>query len=337
MPSTLVSPGAVLRPELAGALAGYAMDDLGLIAHQLAPPMPVPKRNCEFRTIPAAALLSRVNTRRKGLSDASRSAPVLARDTFDIDEYTHEQPIDPTDDTVMATKEQEEVFAARRAMGIVLRDYELVAATATFNTTTFPLSGNTGFSVSTPWSNAASATPIADANRAHEALLTKVGREADTLVITDRGWNDLSNTAQVLERLKYDSGGLTAEGRIPLGALAGIMRVKRVLVGRGRYNTANQGLAVTGTNFWNTDNAFFCVTDSSMDIATPQYARTGVLEVDPESPGLEAQSVEELDGVDLLVEEYAEPKGTAKIIRVKMFRQFKVLNTDCGYLLGNLD
>lgn len=328
--------GAIIRDDLAGAAMSYNAAQAGLVATKLLPLRRSTKRNIEFYRVPPAHFLRLESTKRRPKAARQELEAARVRDTFYVEEYTLEDVVDTADDSGTNTVEQDETSTATRLAGTILRDYERDVANAIFNTTTFPLSGDTGLSVSTPWATAASATPIDDVMRGHRSIINRTGQKPNTLVITQLGLHNLSRCDQIISRIRNVSTDVKS-GVLPLTALATLFDVDRVLIARGRRLSSNVAVtSVTTAGLWDDDNAFLCYAEMSEDLTVPQIGRTFYVDPDP-VPGADPLAPVTIDQVPVNVFEYPTPKTRGRTIAVEAFLGAKIIEPATGYLFGNLD
>lgn len=333
MAGTLISPGAVLRQDLAGVVAsmGYWGESFG--AMDILPLYPVERRSGHYNRSPSYNYTRRVDTNRRPGTGASQSPDDLIRDTWDIAEYTHVKSFEPSNTDAYRTTEQMEMAKAQMAAVTVARDYERVVAAQIYNETNFPASGNTGAVATALWTNKATAVPIDDVNAGHAAHQIRHGRQANLLVMNDVIYRAVCQAANVIDRVKFVSTNAN-NGLLPLPALCDIFSVKKIVVVNSIFNSADEGQTASNSRCWSNTYAFLGYVSDQLDIEdNPQLGRSFTLQVDPESPGLDARSSVEYAGAEWVVEEYPDPHTSAKNIRAKAFRHAKLMNLDCGYLI----
>ena len=208
--------------------------------------------------------------------------------------------------------------AAARARAAVLRNLEIDIAGALFNTTTWTGSALTT-AVSTEWSTAASATPVADVLAAKQSVRASSGIEANTVVMSQKVYENCISTAQVVDRIKY--AGFDDPKSIGPNALAALFQVDRVLVAGGASIklTSNKGATTALGDIWDDEYVMVCRTEQGADLQQPCVGRLFVFE-----------------GSGATVEEYRDETIRSQIIRVRMDYHAKVLRAECGHLLSNI-
>jgi hypothetical protein len=327
-----ISPGSAARVDLTGAMYGFMTRNSNQFAGcTILPGFQTPVRDYRFMRIPGSELTRREKTKRAAGADTSRSNHKRIEVSGTIAEYAHEELVDPSNTAGYVTTATQETVAAERALGIALRDLEGDIASALFNTTTFPLSGTTGHTASVVWSTSATADPLLDIHLGVDAIATKTGMIANTLVITGRGLRHASRTAQLVNRIAYTNPAVNS-GQLPSSTLAQLFGVDRVVVVDGIYNNVAEGGTDAFTRLWDANYAFLCVTNPGPDIEMPQLGRLMQWDYDP-SPGTDSVRTENVDGVDVFIEEYSEPRKASKVIRARKFASPQICDTNCGYLI----
>lgn len=302
------------RADLAGSFAEAKLD-FRPIGIEMLTPTPVPKERGNFGVIPIEALLQRADTRRKARSGYNRTDWELDQDSYDCKENGHEEVVDDSERVNYADIYDYEKVLAMRGRRILAQEQEIRIKDLLHNTTTFPLSGNTGLDTSTVWATVASATPIADVNAAHNGIRARCGMKGNFLQINLKTHRYLSRTAEILDVLKYTKAPV---GLLPTEELAAVFGVDEVIVADMMYNSAKQGQAASLSEIWSDSYAFVGVKARTADIAETCLGRT---------------FVQETDGGLLTVESYRDETKRADVLRTRQKSHEKVIYTACGFLL----
>ena len=171
-------------------------------------------------------------------------------DLYTCKERGHERVVD--DDEVDEAAENEHDLkqtASELAYHNMMLGRELRAAALLFSATVFSgyteaLNGNDRWDddSSKPIQKTAEWADLVEAQ-------TGVPQEEQTLLLGADVWRHLSGHSQLLESMKYTSGGV---GRLDTEAAARILRFKEIIVGRALYNSAEENTAgtVTQTRVW---------------------------------------------------------------------------------------
>lgn len=298
------------------------------------PDIPVGQRVDNFKKITAGGPLHLPDTdwSRRGAPKEYEAA--LDEDSYSCKKHGLDVPLSDTQQAELEDSFPIQMMAAQMGLNGLLMREEYDGAAALFNTTTFPLSGTTGVSVSTPWATTASATPIKDVQTGVNVIRKKCGMVATSLLIPFPTLLNLSRCADVTDRVKYVDPVIT-NGVLQNSALAAALGVQRIYVAGGVYNSANEGQTVSGADIWDPDMALLFV-------ETPQHRNpvTGNLEPVPMTEmstlGRTFVWTGEVQGpLDAYPVRDANAEETK--FRVKRFRDQKIFSTRFAYLLGNLD
>jgi hypothetical protein len=282
------------------------------------PIVEVGKNSGVFGRLPAGVFTQRAGANQVQRAPGSGYRRVnhqLEDDTFACTDQGLEEAYDDNDAANFATVYNYEQAVMNRLRRMVALEREIRVAGLLHNTSTFPLSGSTGHTASTAWTNTG-CDPRLDVALAIQGVKARCGLEPDTLQISYRAWRDLSRCVLVLDALKYVE---RTSGALPLQALADVLGVRRVLVGDMPYNSADQGQTVSITNTWSSAYAFVCVTGQTSDISETCIGRTFANVADG---GIES------------AEMYRDETVRSWIYRNRSVTQEKVINSACGYLIA---
>lgn len=327
------SSNVVLRRDAGFSVIQFALMQ-GLVASLVAPDLMVEDKVGQFKKLTARSIAQTANTKASNKGAPNIADLEIDQDTYACEKHWLDIPVTDTEAAELQSSFPAREIAARVCGMKLLLQEEIDLASLLFNTTTWPLTGTTGLSVSTPWATAATATPIDDVQAGAEAILKKTGCIPDTLLLTFKGLLHLSRCSQIIERLKYVSMAVT-NGVVANPDLAAVLGIKRIVVASAVYNSADAGQTMSGGYVWNTDNAMLMCSapmqrnpqtgmlDAVPAGATPQLARTLCWTGEVGGP-MDAYPVRDDDG-----ERFK--------FRTKRCRVQKVLDSNFGFLLGNLD
>lgn len=322
MPNKATST-AIPRRDLLGSLMKATPTSV-FLAGQIFTAFPVPGETGTFGKIPIAALKSRADVKRNPKSGYNRTDWKFESDTYKCQVYGHEELRDDNEASIYRDWFDYESMLAMRGREIVLMEQEIRARALVHNTTTFPLSGNTGLTVSNQWDVAASATPTADIQAGREGIRTRCGLLPNVLQISWATWFDLWRCADVVDKIKY-----TVTPQIPLpgnvaarGALAALFGLEDILVADQFYNSAIEGQTEVITDVWTMEYAFlFHRNPQARDISVPTFGR--LFHYD-ENGGM----------LDTLM--WRDESVESDVYRVKQCVQEKIVYTEAGFLFGNI-
>ncbi len=291
------------------------------IAEIILPPIEVSAQSGRFGVIPAEARLRRHNTRRLPSGSYPRSTWTLTDDNFATREYGHEEALDERQARIYANYADFERERALRIAEVIRLDYEVEVAAMLQNTTTWPLSGNTGYDVSTAWS-AIGADVIGDVLYGQQ-----LGRQAgslllDEMVISWKTWTDISKNTALRAALNVNVDRVTL---LPLGMLAPLLNLKQIHVGTAMYNSADDGQTPTFADIWSSSYASLIRRAQTSSIEEPCVGRTFHWGAD--GAGTPANPT---------IEEYVEDPVRGSVLRGRAEAQAKKLLT-AGQVLLKID
>jgi len=307
------------------------------------PPLAVSQEGADFAKILIASLLTKVEeTKRAPKAGYAEDTFEWGKDSYALEEHGVVEIVDDATVEKYGDVIRAEQVAANRAINRVLQRLEYDIAAAVFNTATWtgaPLTTTVG----TAWTTAATADPIADIDAAHLKVNSGCGEDANTLVLTKKGFTALIRTTRVEGLLKYDASELLVAlnsgqnqsmvSEITSG-LKDLLQVERILVGRGFKNTADKGQTASLSRVWTDTMAMLCVVrddglEGDLENPMPQIGRTLFSTKNDEPlPGLNDAGLG-----SLIIEEYRDDNVRGSKIRPRNKRQVKILHPECGHLL----
>lgn len=316
---------AITRFELGTSFEEFSlrMNQMGFIGAQVLRPRVVAKNAADVGKIPLKELLQEHSTKRAAGSGYKRGDFQFDKFSYTVAEYGFEEPIDDAQLAMYGDIIDAEEVHSARAEDAVLNEYERDVASAVFDTTTWTGSGLTT-AVTTPWSTAATATPVADVSAAIEKVAVGSGLEANALVINRKKLRDLLQCDEIVDRVKYTQ---TPTASMIKNALADLFDLQHILVAGGFKNTANVGQDAAISRIWADGNAMVCRVAETDDPREPCIGRTFIWDGDgPGAPG---------DGGKLAVimEEYRDESKRGSIMRARNNRDIVIMYAAAGHLL----
>jgi len=312
------SSTTISRPELGVLAMEYLEKQAEFLGIQILPYFDVEERSAEYPLIPAEAMLNVPDTRRAPRGAYQRDDWEFENDTYDCVENGWEEPVDDVEAKLYARFFDAEEIATQRAMGIILRVQEKRVSDMLFNATNF-----TAHAITNEWdsNHYTDAAPITDVKAGRKAIHDACGIEPDTLIIGYGTFQHLGLINQIVDRLKYTNAEVK-RGDIPAALLATAFNVDRILVGKGRYNSAKKGQAAVLADIWDDEYAMLCITNANRDLKKPCIGRTFRWTADcPDN---------------VLVESYREEQTRSEIIRARQHTDEEILLTAAAYLLSNI-
>lgn len=307
---------ATPRLDLGVALMEYNLGSANYIATQALPVFNTPIKAGSFTAMNRENILRTPSIYRAAGGNYNRDEIQGEDYTFSCQEYGREELVDDGQRRMYASDFDAELIAAQVGQGVLMRAQELRAAALLFNTTTFPLSGTTGYdySSSAPWTTTSSDV-MSQINVAKGYIRGNVGMEANTIIMNATNLDRLLNNDDMLGRFAYSQTAYMSALVANVGALLGL----NVLIGNAYYNTANLGIAYSGSAIWSNLYVMVAVVPQSASLAEPGLGRTFVWTADSPS--------------NTVVETYRDETRRADVVRVRHHVQEKILDSGCGVLL----
>lgn len=311
------------------------------IGHRVLPPAPVQLQAANFLRVRIASLLTPIeNTLRAPKTGYKRGTFVFDQESYATQDHGVEEVVDDRQIAIYGDIIKQETFAQKRAVNRVLQAYENAAAQAVFNTGVFTngAAGAVEGGSACPWNgsaaNVANATPLDTFDAACEIVARKCGSQPNSLIITDWGLKKLIRTAQITNLLKFSGFDDPKSLYHALPALAELLQLEEIIVGKGWKNTSDATAAgpaaPTLTRLW---DPTMCMVahishDEDVEAAEPTIGRTFMWnEENGEIPGGDGEPPA------VITEEYREEARRGGTIRARNDRQIKVFHHEAGYLI----
>jgi hypothetical protein len=265
----------VNRP-LSTLSVAYMQAAAGFVADAAFPNVPVSKQSDLYYTYDRAEWNRDDMKKRAPATESSGSGYTVSTESYYCDQWDHhhdvpdqrranaDEPLQPDREAVMlcsvkAMIRREANWATKYfTTGIWDTNIEGVA------------SGPTGSQV-LQWDDAAS-NPIENVEAQKGAMLEDTGFEPNTLILQYHVWSALKHHPDILDRIKY---GQTpgSPAIVTLQAIAALMEIDRILVMKGIYNAAKEGLTESNS-FIGGKNALLCYVAPTPGIMIPSAGYT---------------------------------------------------------------
>ena len=292
---------AILRPDLGVVVDEFAAGrSFGMIAGQVLPYFPVLNQSGGFPVIPKEVMLKHKDTHRSPRGAYPQADWTWENGQYATSENGWEEFIDDREKEMYRTMFDVESVAAKRAMRIIMTSREKRVSDLVFNATRF-----TGHAVTTPWSTAASATPIDDVTAAVIAVEEQCGMTPNALIIDSTTFRKLKLCDQIVDQIKYTFPGTDIQ-EMTASQMAQVLGIEEVLVGGGVYDSAKQGKAASIARFWPSSQAMVTIIGRENDITEPCIGKT-IFWTDENGDG-DAKTI---------VETYRNESRRADVVRVR--------------------
>lgn len=313
-----------LRPDLA-AFFEYDLesDKAGFVATQVLPVVDVGLQADNPGKMPLEQLLFQGDTARASGSGYGRGNFSFERFLYSCQEHGWEEPVDDRDAQRYKHIIVAEQVAVSRALSVVQRNAEKRAADLVFNATTWS-GGDFATGVAIEWDKPATAVPITNIQAARNKVYDNSGLWANALVINYKVFLNLTNVAQVIDRINSAGAGSASKSAdITAGMLAQVFNLDHVIVAGASRNGAREGAAPTPSQIWSDEYAMICRIATGQDMREPGIGRTFHWSEDGSSIG----------GT---IEQYREDSIRSDVYRVRHDVDEVIMYKEAGHLLSNI-
>lgn len=302
----------------------------------VAPPVAVAQMYATFLRLPAEAWLRPVETtQRAPRASYRRSDYEWETDSYKCEDHGVEEVIDDNDIDTYGGILPAEFIAAERAATRLAQAFENDVAAAAQSATVFTGASLTT-SVSTPWSTAASATPITNVDAAMKQVFTNVGSYPNAIALSAATALNYVRSAQVQDLVKY--GGTDDPAALFPGFASIIKRlhpsIEHVFIGDGIKNTADLGsTSPTFTRFWDPSKATVFHWNDVQDLQQLTPCTFKTVMYSGNNAALPGGGEGE---ITFLMEQYREENVRSSVLRARNYRHVKTLHVESGHVLTNL-
>ena len=312
---------AYTRPDLGQMFSEFPIEAAtqGFIATRIAPVFSVAEQAGVFPSLPIEVMLEQpASTARAPKAGYVRGDWEFEQGSYATVEHGAEEIMDDRLRKIYAYAIDFDRVCAARALGKVLRGFEIEVAAAMESTANF--AGTT--TATTAWTSHAAAVPIDDIQNALIAAEDAKGIKPNVMVITSKTLNHLRRCAQVVDRIKYagiDDPKMAPEATV-LNMLAQLLGVEEIFVANRFKDSAKKGQTASLARIWTDSIVALHTVPRTSDLEEPCSARTLIWSGDGAGPA----------GV---FEQYREEGVRGDIMRFRHERQLKVLVGGAGYIL----
>lgn len=255
-------PATFLRPDLGVLVSEQMLGDGRFIAPTIFPEMPVQAISDTFTRIDVKAGTQNPDTSYAGGRPNKVDFGVV-EDSYRCAPHAIEQAVRDIDKGRVKGRFDMEAIAAAIPALVLMTDMEKEAEGVLNNNVNLPLSGNTGATVSNDWANPSTSTPIVDVLAGQARMRAKTGgMVADTMILPWKAWSEISQSDQILGRIKNVDMSVT-NGLLQGTVLNALFQVNRILIPGAYRDTANQGLAASIQEIWSPDYVYLLITAPS--------------------------------------------------------------------------
>lgn len=294
----------------------YIQDQANFIANRVFPMVPVEKQSDKYFKYTKGDWFRDEAQLRAPATQSAGSGFTLSTDTYSTSVYAFHKDVDDqvraNADNPLNPDRDATTFVTQR---MLLR--QEIDWSSTYFTTGVWATDKVGGTDFTVWSNYASSNPIDDIEAAKSTMLTQTGFMPNTMVVGYDVFRQLRHHPDVVDRIKYTSSEVPAEG-----ILARLFGIDRVLVTRAIKNSGAEGASDTFAQVHGKNAALYYVAPSP-GLLTPsagyQFTWRGV------SDGM---------GQSIGISRFRMPELRADRIEAQMAWDYKVVSTDLGYFFS---
>lgn len=294
----------------------YIQDQNNFIANRVFPTVPVEKQSDKYFKYTKGDWFRDEAQLRAPATESAGSGYGLTTDNYSTQVYAFHKDVDDqvraNSDNPLNPDRDATQFVTQR---MLLR--QEIDWSATYFTTGVWATDKTGAVDFTQWSNYTSSDPIEDIEAGKSTMLTNTGFMPNTLVLGYDVFRQLRHHPDVVDRIKYTSSEVPAEG-----ILSRLFGVDRVLVTRAIKNSGAEGATDSFAQVHGKNAALYFVAPSP-GILTPsagyQFAWRGV------SDGM---------GQNIGISRFRMPELRADRIEAQMAWDYKVVSSDLGYFFS---
>jgi hypothetical protein len=261
---------AIPRLELGEAALEFIQAQDEFIGTKVLPIFPTKKKASIFPAITRESITRDADTKRAPRGNYNRDSFQAKDRQYACEEHGLEGPLDDSEREMYASDFDSELTTVQIVTRRVLQAQEKRIASAVFDTATF--SGADLFTdySAEPWDNASSDV-IAQVREVREKVRKNCGIDPGTLIMSKANIDRLLANAGIKGAIQYVARLTEAE---ILNALADILGIKKIVVGKGIYNSAKEGKAFKGADIWSGDYAMVAVIGEGQRLSDPSMGRT---------------------------------------------------------------
>ncbi|MDD5422823.1 MAG: major capsid protein [Candidatus Omnitrophica bacterium] len=306
---------AVPRMELGEAALEYIQQQDEFIGTKVLPIFETKKKASIFPAITRKVITREADTRRAPRGNYNRDG-IQAKDrSYACEEFGLEGPLDDSERSLYETDFNAELTTVQIVTRRVLQGQERRIAAKVFNPATFTGAALYTDYAGAPWDNA-STDVVAQVRASREKVRQNTGMDPRTLICSKANIDRLLANNGIKDAIKYVARLTEAE---ILNALADILGIKEIVVGKGIYNSAKEGKPFASADIWNDDYALVAVIDASQRLSSPSLGRTFLWTLDsPENA---------------TVEQYRDDAARSDIFRVRQHVDEHIIDPYFGHLM----
>jgi len=306
---------AVPRLELGVAALEFIQQQDEFIGTRVLPIFQTKKKASIFPAITRESITRDADTKRAPRGNYNRDGFQAKDKQYNCEEFGLEGPLDDGERNLYASDFDAELTTVQIVTRRVLQAQEKRIVAQVFNITTFAGAALFTDNSASPWDNIATDV-IAQVRAAREKVRANSGIDPQNLICSKANIDRLLINTGIKDAIKYVARLTEAE---ILNALADILGVKSIIVGKAIYNSAKEGKSFVSADVWSDDYAMVAVIGNSDRLSDPSMGRTFLWNQDsPENA---------------TVEQYRDDAARSDIFRVRQHVDEIVIDPYFAHLL----
>lgn len=259
------------RLELGVAVMEYIEQAKEFIGPLCLPIFKTKKKESSFSAITRESITRDADTKRAPRSAYNRDGFEAKDLSYKCEEHGLEGALDDAEREMYASDFDAELITTQITARRLMQAQERRVSNILFNTSTW-----TGGSLYTdyssdPWDDIATDV-IGQVRAAREKVRANCGLEPNSLICNKANIDRLLDNTGIKESIKYVARLTEAE---ILNALADILGIEKIIVGKAIYNSAKEGQSFVSADIWSDDFAMVAVVaGDSQNLVSPSVGRT---------------------------------------------------------------
>ena len=307
---------ATPRLELGVAVMEYVEQAKEFIGSVCLPIFKTKKKESTFSAITREGITRDVDTKRAARGAYNRDGFKAKDLSYKCEEHGLEGALDDGEREMYASDFDAELITTQITSRRVLQAQEKRVAALLFNTGTW--TGNALYTnnQAAPW-DVVGSNAIGQVRAAREKVRANCGVEPNALICSKANIDRLMANTGIKDAIKYVARLTEAE---ILNALADILGIRKIFVGKAIYNSAKEGQSFASADIWSDDYAMVAViAEDGQNLALPSIGRTFLWISD--SPD------------NATVESYRDETHRSDIFRVRQNVEEKVIDKHFAHLM----
>jgi len=304
------------RLDLGVALKEFIDKQDDFVGTKMLPIFETMKKSANFPAITRESITREAEVKRAPRGNYNRDTFATKDVLFACQEYGLEGVLDDSERNLYKSDFDAELHTSQIIQRRLLLAQEKRVSSACFNTTTFTGADLYTDNSGNPWS-AVGTDVITQVRTAREKVRKNCGMEPNAIVFSKTNWDSLLANTGIKSAIQYVARLTEAE---IANALADILGIQKILVGKGILNSAKEGKPFSGSDVWTANYALVAVVPSEgQNLSDPALGRTFLwIEDSPEN---------------VTVEEYREEGVRGDVFRVRHNVQELIIDPYFGHLM----